>query len=52
MFPCGIAIESRSHMVGGCEMYKEERNVSEETRTIDECEMEDFGALDITGGHS
>ena len=47
MCPCGKPIESRSHIVGECEMYKEERNVlEEETREIDECDMEKFGALD------
>ena len=30
MCPCGKAIESRTHIVGECEMYKEERDVLEE----------------------
>ena len=28
--PCGKAVESRTHIVGECEIYKEERDVSEE----------------------
>ena len=32
MCRCGKAIESRTHVVGECEMYKEERNVSEKRR--------------------
>ena len=35
--PCGKSIESRTHIVGDCEIYKEERDVlEEETREIDE----------------
>ena len=30
MCPCGITIESRTHIVGGCEIYKEERDALEE----------------------
>ena len=46
MCPCGKAIESRTHIVGECEMYKEERDVlEEETREIDECDMEEFHTL-------
>ena len=37
MCPCGKAIESRTYIVGECEIYKEERDVlKEETREIDE----------------
>ena len=32
--------------MGECEIYKEERDVSEEMRKIDECDMEKFGTLD------
>ena len=47
MCPCGKAIESRTHIVGECEIYKEERDVlEEEMREIDECDMEEFGTLD------
>ena len=47
MCPCGKAIESRTHIVGECEMYKEERDVlKEEMREIDECDMEEFDTLD------
>ena len=35
MFPCGKAVESRTHIVGGCEICKEERNVLQEMRKID-----------------
>ena len=44
MCRCGKAVESRSHIVGECEIYKEERDVLE-MRKIDECDMEKFGAL-------
>ena len=37
--PCGIAKESRSHVVGGCEMRKKERDVSEKMMKMDECDM-------------
>ena len=44
---CGKAIESRTHVVGECEMYKEEQDVLEkETREIDECDMDNFSSLD------
>ena len=47
MCPCDKATESRTHIVGEREMYKEERDVSEEEmRRIDECDMEDFDTLD------
>ena len=46
MCPCGKANESRTHIVGQCEMCKEERDVlEEERRTIDECDMEKFITL-------
>ena len=32
MCPCGKAMELRSHDVGECAMYKEERDVLEEDR--------------------
>ena len=48
MCPCGKAVESRTQIVGGCEIYKEERDVlEEEMRKIDECDTEKFGTLDI-----
>ena len=47
MCPCGKAIERRTHIVGECEIRKEERGVLEgEMRKIDECGMEKFGTLD------
>ena len=51
MFPCGEAIESRTHVAGECEIYKEERDVlEEEMREIDkcECDMEQFGTLNCS----
>ena len=61
---CSKAIESRTHLAGECEMHKEEQDVlEEETREVDECDMEDFDTLDssekndryprrlIDGGH-
>ena len=48
MCPSGKAIESRTHIVGECELYKEERDVSKEMREIDECDMEEFGTLSST----
>ena len=45
MYPCGKAVERRTHIVGGCETYKVERDVLE-MRKVDECEMEKFGAVD------
>ena len=42
--PCGKANESRTHVVGECEMYKEEPDVLE-MRKIDGCDMEYFGTL-------
>ena len=46
MCRCGKAKESRPHIVGACDMYKEELDVLEEMRKIDECGMEKFGTLD------
>ena len=46
--PGGKAVESRTHIVGECEIYKEERDVFE-MRKIDECGMEKFGTLDSSG---
>ena len=34
--------------VGECEIYKEERGVLEEMRKLDECDMEEFGRLEIS----
>ena len=45
MWPCGKAVESRTHIVEECEIYKEERDALE-MRKIDECDMEKFGTLD------
>ena len=46
MCPCGMTIESRTHVVGECEIYKEERDaLEEEMRKFDACDMEEFGRL-------
>ena len=46
MCPCGTTIESRAHVVGECEINKEERDVLEgEMRRYDGCDMEEFGRL-------
>ena len=46
MCPCGQTVESRTHVVGECEMYKEGRDVlEEEMKEVDECDMEEFGTL-------
>ena len=44
--PCSKAVEGRTRIVGECEIYKEERDVLQEMRKIDECDMETFGTLD------
>ena len=46
MCPCGKAVESKTHIVGECEIYKEDLDVLEEMRKMDECGMETFGTLD------
>ena len=49
MCRCGTTIESRTHIVGECEIYKEGRNALEkEMRKLDECEMEEFGRLEMS----
>ena len=45
MYPCCKAVEGRTHIVGECETYKEERDVLEMSK-IDECGMDKFGTLD------
>ena len=47
MYSCGEAIESRAHIVGEFEVYKEEGDVlEEEKRGKYECDMEDFVTLE------
>ena len=47
MCPCRITIESRTHIVGECEIYKEERDaLEEEIRKIDACDVEKFGRIE------
>ena len=43
---CGTSIESRTHIGGECEIYKEERDaLEEEMRKFDVCDIEEFGRL-------
>ena len=35
--PCGTTMESWTHMVGECEIHREEQGVLEEIRKLDEC---------------
>ena len=45
--PRGTTIESRTHIVGECETYKEDREaLEEEIRKLDVCDMEEFGRLE------
>ena len=46
MCPCGTTIESRTHIVGEYEIYKEERDALEQMRKIDGCDMQEFGRLE------
>ena len=46
MCPCGTTIESRTHIVGECEIYKEEPGALEEMMKVELCYMEEFGRLD------
>ena len=44
MCPCGTTIESRTHIVGECEIYKEERDALEEDmRKLDVLYMKELG---------
>ena len=50
MCPCGTTIESKTHIVGECDAYKEERDALEEgIRKLDDCNMEEFGGLESSG---
>ena len=43
MCPCGTTIEGRTHTVGECEIYKEERDALEgEMRKLNVCDMEEI----------
>ena len=47
MCPCGTTIEIRTHVVGECEIYKEELGALEEEITkLDVCDMKEFGRLE------
>ena len=43
--PCGTTIESRTYIVGECEIYNKERDALEMTK-LDVCDMEEFGRLE------
>ena len=43
--PCGTTVESRTRIVGECEICKEERDALE-TRKLDEYDIEEFGRLE------
>ena len=44
MCPCSTTTESRTHTLGECEIFKEERDVFVEVmRKLDDCDMEEFG---------
>ena len=45
MCPCGETVKSRTHIVGECEIYKEERDVLEMRKT-GEYSIENFDTLD------
>ena len=42
---CGKAKESRTHVVGECKIFNQERDVLERMRRIDEYDMEKFSTL-------
>ena len=47
MCPCGTTIESRTHIIGEREIYKEERDaLKPEMRKFNVCYMEKFGRLE------
>ena len=47
MCACGTTIESRTHIVGECEIHEEERDALEaEMRKLDVYHMEEFGRLE------
>ena len=47
MCPCGTIIESRVHIVGECEVCKEERDaLEEEMRKADVCDVKELGRLE------
>ena len=47
MCPCGTTIDSRTHIVGVCEISKGEReSLEEEMKKVDVCDMEEFGRLE------
>ena len=43
---CHEAIENRTHMLRKSELYKEERDMSEDMKKIDGCDMKESGTLD------
>ena len=47
MCPCSPTIESSTHTGGECEVYRKGRGVLEEMRKLDDCDMEEFGRIEI-----
>ena len=47
MCPCGTTVESRTHIVGECEIYKERRDALE-MRKFNVCDMEEFDRLETS----
>ena len=46
MCTCGTTPESKTHVSGECEIYKEERDALEEMKKLDGCDMEEFRRLE------
>ena len=46
VYPCGTTLESRTHIVRECKIYKEERDVLKEMGKLDECDMAGLGRLE------
>ena len=47
MCRCGMTIESGTHIMGECEIFKEDRDaLEEEVRKLVVCDMEEFGRLE------
>ena len=47
MWHTNTAVESRTHIVGECEIYRQEHDVLE-MRKLDGCDMEEFRRLEIS----
>ena len=44
--PCDTTIECSTHIVGECEIHREERDALEEMRKLDVCDIKEFGRLE------